>query len=321
MKYDARVTVIQIAYQGNNIGRNIRINLTINGKSTMLSLALTAGDSRNLNKLVYNEEVQSNRITINASASATEKDPVHDDPGSGSATLDFGTQNSDAIMEIELQGDPKGDKGKKATLIITLSGILRETGERYVSFVAPEGWLKIKNEDQHTYPNVIPFALSVNVTSNDGIREYFEVQEGKMKDWKASVKLKDDGSSFLQRDNPQTSSVIARFSKRDAVLTIDGYQERYWAVIDSGNPTPNGTYDLELPYELHTIGSAYRSRAAYARTWFRIGHSGDRFLHAGSISAGCVTIRQIERWDEICGRIITSRKGDMRNVGQIVVTQ
>lgn len=225
-----------------------------------------------------------------------------------------------AVLEVPIQGDRKGDKSKRAILILTFSGVVRETGERFVSLVQPEGWLKIKSEDSRAYPNVIPFGLRVTIMSNDGAREFFTIEEGQLRGNKASVALKADGRSFLQEDNPQTGAVTLRFSKRDEILTIDGREERYWAVTDPRNPIPSGIHDLELPYELHRYGAGYRQQAAFARTWFRVGHSGDRFLHAGSVSLGCVTVRQVERWDEICGLIITARMGDLKSIGQIIVT-
>jgi hypothetical protein len=44
-------------------------------------------------------------------------------------------------------------------------------------------------------------------------------------------------------------------------------------------------------------------------TWFRIGHSGDRFLHPCRVSAGCVTVKDIGEWTKIYNYLINSRKG------------
>jgi hypothetical protein len=320
MKYEARVTLTRVEYRGDNLGSNIRITVTVSGRSVSLRFRIKPGESQIQNQLVYDERTDANEISLSSSALATEVDPVHDDTGSAMAMLRFDDSGArDAVLNIPIQGDRKGDKSKKGVIVLTFSGVLRETGERFVAFVEPEGWLKVKSEDSRAYPNVIPFGLRVTVTSNDGVREFFTIEEGQLRENKASVALKEDGSSYLQEDNPQTGAVTLRFSKRDEILTLDGREESYWAVTDPNNPIPSGTYDLELPYELHSFGAGYRKQAAFARTWFRVGHSGDRFLHVGSVSLGCVTVRQVERWDEICALLITARKGDLKSIGQIIV--
>lgn len=319
MKYEARVTLTKVQYTGDNVGRNLRLKLTIGEKTEEFGFELPVGQTRAFDKLVYKEQTDSNSVALSASAAATERDPVYADTGSGSGTLRFSaTSETEATFEVEVQGDARGDKSNKAKLVLTFTGILRKIGERFVSMVQPEGWLKIKHEDSTTYPRILPYGVRVTVTSNDGEREFFDIEEGQLKGKKASVLLKPDKTSYLQEKNPQTGPISLHFSKRDNILTMDGV--RYWAVTDPGNPVPSGSFDLEIAYELHSAASGYRDRAAYARTWFRIGHSGDRFLHTGSISSGCVTVRQVDRWDEICSRGFIARK-DQRSIGQIVVSQ
>ena len=57
----------------------------------------------------------------------------------------------------------------------------------------------------------------------------------------------------------------------------------------------------------------------YAKTWFRIGHSGDRYLHPGERSAGCITVKDTKRWTEIYRHLIISRKHDSRSIGVVKV--
>ncbi|MBL0700396.1 MAG: hypothetical protein JJV92_05895, partial [Desulfosarcina sp.] len=85
------------------------------------------------------------------------------------------------------------------------------------------------------------------------------------------------------------------------------------------NPVPVGKHNLEIPYEVHSLGIGYQALSKYAKTWFRIGHSGDRFLHPGRISAGCVTVTDIAAWTRIYEYLIKSRKGDGKSVGTIEV--
>lgn len=83
-------------------------------------------------------------------------------------------------------------------------------------------------------------------------------------------------------------------------------------------------YDLEIPYEPHHLyGEPYENFSLYAKTWFRIGHTGDRYLHLGEVSRGCITVRAGDNkpgaWDEIYRRLIVSRMGDSMNVGTVSV--
>ena len=57
----------------------------------------------------------------------------------------------------------------------------------------------------------------------------------------------------------------------------------------------------------------------HARTWFRIGHGGDRFLHTGRASLGCITLIERNRWDALYAGLIRSRKGDGISVGTVEV--
>ena len=84
---------------------------------------------------------------------------------------------------------------------------------------------------------------------------------------------------------------------------------------DPKNPVPRGKHDLEIPDFHHKLGSGY---GAYGTTWFRIGHSGDRYLHPGQQSLGCSTITDTSEWPKIWKYLITSRK-DSKSVGEHVV--
>lgn len=120
-----------------------------------------------------------------------------------------------------------------------------------------------------------------------------------------------------------TPAVRLTYSKQNEILKIKGTNKEYWAVLDPNNPLPNGVYDIEIPDEPHPYGEYYEKYSLHAKTWFRIGHEGNRYLHLGSVSAGCITVRKQEnnpaRWDEIYQLLITSRKGDGRSVGTVEI--
>jgi hypothetical protein len=92
-------------------------------------------------------------------------------------------------------------------------------------------------------------------------------------------------------------------------------------ITDENNPQPYGVYDLEIPDEVHALGGAYESISPFAKTWFRVGHSGDRYLHTGSISAGCTTVTEVTAWTAIYNYLIARRKGDGRSVAVMRVVR
>ena len=53
--------------------------------------------------------------------------------------------------------------------------------------------------------------------------------------------------------------------------------------------------------------------------WFRISHSGERYLHPGMVSAGCISVTETKRWMEIYNTLIKARKGDFMSVGTFEV--
>ena len=62
---------------------------------------------------------------------------------------------------------------------------------------------------------------------------------------------------------------------------------------------------------------------SFQKTWFRIGHQGDRFLHPGQESAGCITVKiddQHKDWGTLYSSIILARK-DSYNIGIIEIVQ
>lgn len=196
----------------------------------------------------------------------------------------------------------------------------------YIEPISADGWLRIKLTNGLIHP--MPEYLRVNVI-NSANREEFEILEGRWKGKKASVKKKGfsigdwDGSYFEEavhtgKGCPHRNSVDMIFHRKSEQLDIPGIG-KIKAITDTSNPVPLGTFDIEIPYEPHGLGISYISDAKYAKTWFRIGHSGDRFLHPGRVSAGCITVTETKKWDSIYKKLIVARK-DLKSIGTVKVT-
>lgn len=189
---------------------------------------------------------------------------------------------------------------------------------RYVTNADGKGWMMVRwDADASTFPP-LPQHLKVDHTGVAGGRDRFTVAEGTMTGRTASVSLKGDGSSYLTSTAPpHTGSASVTFHRATKTLRWTG-GPTITAKSDVG-PLPAGSYDLELPYEAHDIGAPYESQTIFAKTWFRIGHAGDRFLHPGRVSLGCVTITDIPRWTDLYTYLIKARKGDGQSVGTITI--
>lgn len=210
----------------------------------------------------------------------------------------------------------------------------RELAEAAVAPVAPnfrwipatsDGWLVVLNAASARI--ALPSALKVDFTGTVSGRDQFTVMEGILKGEKCSVK-----TGFLVNVDPQTPAVKMVFKKAASPVTVDGkvYDHEltithkvsgtdtiagpFPAKTDPTNPVPAGTHDVEIPDAPHADGAQYGD---FATVWFRIGHSGDRYVHPGRVSAGCVTVVP-KHWKEIYLITAQARKDDV-NIGTLDV--
>ncbi len=84
-------------------------------------------------------------------------------------------------------------------------------------------------------------------------------------------------------------------------IPITNVGNKTYLTTDSPSaPWTEGLYDIEIPDYPHEGGLHYKG-SKYARAWFRIGHGGDKYLHTGAHSLGCMTVVEVDKWDEILG--------------------
>lgn len=188
------------------------------------------------------------------------------------------------------------------------------------------GWLNVKKDSG----GIISLTKYCRVThrgyNSDKTRELFTILDWPNQNVKASVSA--------------ISSTKSRFTsvgfKTGGLITFDlanhrlKYGSSSWihAATDSSNPIKKGTYNLWLPDYTHDFGTSYLNLTKYATVWFRIGEeSSSRYLHVGSVSAGCVTVGEKDtggtdndkrRWDEIYYYLIKRRTGS-KFVGKIKI--
>lgn len=192
---------------------------------------------------------------------------------------------------------------------------------KYISNADGKGWLIVKYSDGSTYPP-LPQFVRVDFQQTQGGRDYFVIMEGRSATKNASVKRKSDGSSYLIDGDPTTSQGLIHYVISTSELFYllgSGWVGPITTITSPSNPVPVGKHDLELPDEVHPKAQQWESKSIYACTWFRIGHDGDRYFHTGEGTLGCATVKDIPKWTDIYNYLITRRKNDGKNVGELEV--
>jgi hypothetical protein len=179
------------------------------------------------------------------------------------------------------------------------------------------GWLRVKL-DNSALEISLPEYLQVEFMQNKLGRDYFKVLEGVERGKKCSVKE----GNLRQGVFGYEEAAKLEFSLSKEQLTYRGRTIK--AVTDLDNSIPMGEYPIQIPDFPHPGGVGYLNKTEYARSWFYLGYGkavsgkGDRYLHTGLVSAGCVTVDP-SGWTQLYKYLIISRNGDASNVGRLSV--
>jgi len=222
---------------------------------------------------------------------------------------------------------------------------------RFLSDANSNGWTLAVPDDLD--PSVVarnpgrgislPWCLKVDLLKTESGRDYFQILEGPRKGTRASIRRKAADTSFLTVATLHQAAGIVKLSRVKQQLWYGG-KGPYSAFSELTNPVPTGVRDLEIPDFPHP--DYYPESSKYQSVWFRIGHSGDRYLHLGTISHGCATVRPwmpsksdgrfagrsdselglpaanpttpFAKWDDICRDLMHCRKNDV-SVGTLHV--
>lgn len=182
------------------------------------------------------------------------------------------------------------------------------------------GWLLVRIGDLRVS---LPRYLKVDHHATRNGRDYFRILEGAYQNQQASVAHKPDGGSYLGRGRHLNAGQI-KFNRSTNQLWY-GNTGTVHTITDSGNPIPLGTHNLGIPDSPHAGGISYASRSSFTTVWFpirksRVNTSLDRYLHPGNLSAGCVTVKDVETWSAIYGYLVDRRK-DSKDVGTLIVVE
>lgn len=303
----------QIKYSGQNVGRNLKFYFKIGDQSTEIKCRLVQGTVKSLDRTIFQQAIK-NPASLPVSIKIIETNPVFNDLGSGSTKLQLnGPRAKSHSFSIDVKGLGR-DKNKTARFTFVLEATIEPT-IRYISDADSNGWLRAVFDNGRIYS--LPYLLKVGILKIEKNREHFKVLEGKLIGQEGSVKLKPDGRSYLLLERKQGRPARLILDQDAKKLTVMGLGS-YNIDMDYQNPLSSLTYDLEIPDEPHFGGRDYEKASKYAKTWFRVGHSGARYLHVGRRSEGCVTVTDRSKWTEIYNFLIRSRK-DNYNVGELTV--
>jgi hypothetical protein len=307
----------KIKYSGKSIGDDIRVNIEILDKSLQIDKRIKIGSTVELDKEIGSFPSDQNSFSVKTKITITEKDNLFNDVGNIGEAIKVDAKNAKPqrfVYTAELRENRFWKNWGKsiAKFEITIEALCLET-IKYVPDVS-NGWLKVKIVDGEDVS--LPAFLKVQSEYFESGREYFTILEGLYKDKKASVKLEDNKSWFLT-DIKLEPAVHLKYSISQKILFIGN--KKYKATDYTGSPWKKGWYDIELPDHPHKDRVNYIEISSRFNTWFRIGHTGERYLHTGRASLGCITITEIEKWNEIYNKLIKARKGDFISVGVLEV--
>lgn len=312
------ITIKGVKYSGASIGDDIRIRIEALGNVVSIDKKIKNGSEIALDSVVGQSLTGELRQNFSAVITIVELDPIFNDIGSVrvNVSIDPTTKSQKSTHRVVVK-ESRGrilPSGSLAFFDVTFELVV-EPAYWYV-VENGQGWLKVQRDDK--LPDIsIPVLTKVKINKRTSKREYFKIMEGANRGVDASRVYKKDGASYFTLDNHQTKTVHATYSISRKILTIN---DKTYKTKDYESSTwMKGVYDIEIPDFPHAGGRHYLIKAPHALVWFRVGHSGDRYIHVGTNSLGCITMVEHGRWEEIYKKLIGARRGDGMSAGELEI--
>lgn len=319
-----QLNLVKIKYSGNSIGDDIQVEIEIIGKFLRLNQQIKLGATATINREIGRFGTDQKFFRANVFLTVVEQDLIFNDASSvfGSIKVDTESQTTQDFTFWVRVKERRSSSGKfwgkrvaifEITLQASLSNMIAYLPDEDES----QGFLRVRFEDGNTKEEFLPAYLKVRRENIDAEREYFTILEGPYRGRRVSISFQAVGSSWLLSDVSHEPAAKGKYSISRKTFILSG--KKYKATDSPSEPWKKGIYDIEIPDYPHRGGHGYLDQTKRALTWFRIGHSGERYLHAGLHSAGCITIIETARWMEIYNVLIKARKGDFLSVGSLEV--
>lgn len=321
-----QLKLLKIKYNGDSIGDDIRTEIEILGKFLRIDETIKVGTTANINEEIGNFETDRNIFVADLRITIIEKDALFNDIGSIDRAIKINTSATKPQQFVynvqirETRSALRKPWGKrKAAFEITLEATVSDA-TLYVSFEQSQnGWIWARNEDDKTKID-LPAYLKVKLDRQDSKRQYFTIMEGSWRQRKASVKIQENGTSYLESTNYQIGPAHLVYSRSRKILKFKNKIYKVREYENDQQPWRNTLYDIKIPDFYHGKGRPYLDRAKLAPVWFITTHpSDDRYVHVGVNSLGCITLTEVERWDELCEILMKARRGDGESIGILEV--
>lgn len=311
-----RLVLAKVSYRGDSTGDDIRIEIEH-------PRGLFGLNKKIKHNTEFAPKVAVGLFSVASAVSLTvriiEQDLVFNDVGSKvlSLPVELGIatpqKSAHAIVVKERRG--MLPSARAALFVIDLEATV-EPATRYIP-LTDDGWFVCKKENQNARI-ALPAFLRIQVKRIVSGREYFTPFEGAWQGTELWASAEREASLRLLAENPQSEGAHLTYSVSRKMLTLA--EETYQTTDAPDARLEKGHYDIEIPDAPHRGGLSYPA-VQYARVWFRVGHSGDKYIHTGRHSLGCITVIEQKRWDALCLSLLKVRKGDAKSVGVLTVVE
>lgn len=315
MTKDVVLILESITYSGKSIGDDIRIEIKTTGKPKRFDEQIKRGTTKNLNKEIETRRIEGQSFTLPVTIKIIEKDRKLNDIGVTEEKIEIDTSKSHTLNKVyRMKVVESRWVLKKPEAFFDVALKIQVKDRFYYIRELEQGWLNVTIANKEV---AIPSFLKVKLLREKSKLQHFTILEGSYKGKEARVKFDDDGSSFLDEGNPYTDAVTMIYSISKKILTVNN--KNYKTRDYKESQLSKGLYEVQLPDYPHAGGGPYMDVAKKAKVWFRIGKDGERYIHTGTYSLGCITLTENSRWDALCSVLIRSRAGDGRSIAVLKV--
>ncbi|MBU2575963.1 hypothetical protein KKF64_02660 [Patescibacteria group bacterium] len=313
----------KIKYKGDSIGDDIRIEIEALGKFLRVDKRIKVGKTAKIDKEVGRFETDQKSFQMGILINAIEKDLLFNDVANLEGNIKINTASTKLqqfVFKVKVR-ETRSIFGrfwgtKTAVFEITLEAEVSDAIRYVPDLDESQGFINVRLEDNKSIEE-LPAYLKVKLERADTKREYFTILEGPYRGKLTSIKLKENGSSWFVADIKHEPMIRAKYSISQKIFILKG--KKYETRDYPKSPWKKGLYDIEIPDYSHDGGRRYLKESKRAMTWFKIGHGGEKYLHTGGRSLGCMTVVEVKRWMEIYNLLIKARKGDYMSVGVLEV--
>lgn len=312
----------KITHKGDSVGRDISVSGTINGNPFSVSeRRIQKHASREYDERLTQIDaiVEVVEAPIDFHCAISERDLRWNDIGESDEqiNLDLNTTTNNFSINISVAEKWWIFLKRKAVFVLEFEArVFKE--ETYINETDSHGWLNVRIEGI-TKPVVLPRYLSVNFVEEKDGRIYFKILEGSYKGKIASIKITAEMDTYFKTGILERFPVDMLYSISAKTFFLNG--EKYQATEYEFNKLRIGEFDVLIADIPHEGGVRYFSDSDFATTWFRIMDGDTKYIHTGQVSGGCLTITNMEKWDDIYFLLILARKGDGMHIGTIKVVE